>query len=329
MKPYLIAALFGFFCDGSRHTLFAQTVVGIAGDDIYSASGSVSFSIGEVYSDAYENVNTKILAGVQQPVDIPINGIRLSLKVLLSGPYDPSSGLMHDSLRVNQLIPQVEPYSAYPFLKPAIGFPAGEVVSSAILANSGPDAIVDWVYIELRSGQNPSTLVATKRALLQRDGDMVSSEDGISPLLFTGFVPGQYYVSVKHRNHLGVMTASALNFTMDVQPVDFTASIPVWINGQIINSPRRQIGNVYTLWGGNANFNKNTKYNGLNNDKEFILGALGGTTSANNIAYGYRPEDLNMDHKVKYNGTDNDRSVIVGNIGISAPNTIISQHTPN
>ncbi|GBL34779.1 hypothetical protein EMGBS15_03740 [Filimonas sp.] len=86
--------------------------------------------------------------------------------------------------------------------------------------------------------------------------------------------------------------------------------------------------NLLGLWSADANHNKNVKYNGLNNDKDVILQAVGAGTP-NNTLVGYRKEDLNMDGKVRYSNTDNDRNLVINNLGISTPNAIISQHTPN
>jgi hypothetical protein len=329
MKYYLqISTAFLLFLLRSS-SCFAQQTTLSSGGEALGTEGSISYSLGEMLYEGLVNNTANIQAGIQQPIDIPIGGIRLAIKVFLAGPFDVELGLMHDSLRTNNLLPLTEPYSSYPFLKPQIGLPGGEAVPITVLSQSGPDAVVDWVFIELRSSSNSSQIVATKRALLQRDGDVVSAADGLSPIIMTGFPPDQYFVSVKHRNHLGVMTATALPFTMDSQYIDFTSTSLVWVNNLIQQPPQKQIGNKYALWPGDANYNKNTKYNGLQNDKEFVLGALGGSAYLNNIITGYRSEDLNMDHKIKYNGLDNDRSVIANQVGVNTPNKIIGQHTPN
>lgn len=329
MRRFLLTSVtWGLSCLLHGSVLAQQAVV-FSGGDALGAGGQVSYSIGEVFMTSAGNSNVVITAGVQQVLDIPPGGIRLSLRVFLAGPYDPQLGLMHDSLRVNQLIPLSEPYSAYPYLKPKLGLPAGEAMAPSMLLVSGQDAVVDWVYIELRAAQDPNQLVSTKRALLHRNGQVVDALDGDPSILFSGISPGQYYVSIKHRNHLGVMTATALTFSMQTQAVDFTTPAQVWVNSQIANPPRKQFGMVYALWPGDANYNKNIKYNGLQNDKEVVLGAVGGALHLNDILYGYRPEDVNMDHQIKYNGPDNDRLFILGQVGVSSPNTILRQHTPN
>lgn len=258
-----------------------------------------------------------------------IQGIILSAKVILSGPYDPIANLMSDQLRVAGVIPLQEPYTGAPYFKPVIGGLSGETVTQDLLDIVGDDAIVDWIYIELRSESNMNDLIATKRALLQRDGDIVSSIDGVSSLVFEGLTPGNYYVSVKHRNHLGVMTVNTASFNTGTETfVDFTSD-PVWIRAGENNAPRNLIGSVWALWAGDANHSKSVKYNGLLNDKQEILNAIGSSTPNNTLFSVYRSEDLNMDAEIKYNNSNNDRNVISNTVGSTTLNNIVNQQTPN
>lgn len=267
-------------------------------------------------------------------LNLTIAGITISPKVFLDGPYVTADGLMHDSLRSQGLIPSTEPYTAAPFSKPNIldSNPAEHQVTSAVLAVTGNNAIVDWVFVELRSASNPSTIVATKRALVQRDGDVVSSVDGVSPIYFSQNAPGNYYVSIKHRNHLGVMTLTALPLVLSSTTVDFTTTAPVYYHvaaPPITNAQRKVIGSVTLLWAGDANSNKNVKYNGLANDKQEILNAVGVGTPNNTVA-GYRLEDVNMDGIIRYNNTDNDKNYILNfPVGVSTPNAVISSTYSN
>jgi hypothetical protein len=276
------------------------------------------------------------------------NGIHISPKVFLCGSYDPATGLMKDSLRaavalgdptgaipVPYLIPPHIPSSPTHFL-PSMG----ATIGGGVLAVSGPNAIVDWVYVEVRDGSNNNTVVASKHALVQRDGDVVEAIDGTSALYFPTVCPGNYYVSIKHRNSLGVMTATTLPLAAATQLVDYTVASGVWVKPGILNAPRAVNGGDYVLWGGDALNNKNVKYNGSANDKEAILNAVLGAVPpgypyppSNNTTYGYRNEDVNMDGKVRYNNADNDKNWLLSKILASSPtatpNDILSQHTPN
>ncbi|MCB0782340.1 MAG: hypothetical protein KDC03_22865, partial [Flavobacteriales bacterium] len=123
--------------------------------------------------------------------------VELSLRVLLDGPYDEGLQLMHDSLRAQGLLPVSEPYTG-------LGFTPGDPLAAApgILGTTGPDAIVDWLLVELRDAAQPANVIGSRVALVQRDGDVVAP-DGASTVRFCD--PGTpVHVAVRHRNHLGV-----------------------------------------------------------------------------------------------------------------------------
>jgi hypothetical protein len=278
---------------------------------------------------------------------------------MLYGAFDASTGLMKDSLRRATHCPSAQigiagvcpPVNVIPNTRlnifNSVACPndadttigGGNItIANNIMSVSGNDAIVDWIFVEVRDGANFNNIVATKYALIQRDGDIVSCIDGTSPLYFSCVCPGNYYISVKHRNHLGVMTGNLVTLGASTTSFDFSdPSANVWVKPgyptTITNTPRKTVGAVATMWGGDANTNKNSKYNGTANDKEQILYDFG-TPNTNDILYQvYKNSDLNMDAKVKYNNADNDKNWLLNLITISAspstPNTIISQHTPN
>lgn len=290
------------------------------GNAVYTVSGVYTATF--VASNGCDSIH-------QLHLTIP-QGIVLSVKAILGGPYTSASGWMHDSLRVLNQIPLTEPFSNGPYNVVPIGGVAGETITSGVLAVTGANAIVDWMLVELRNANSPGSIVANRRALLQRDGDIVDL-DGVSPLSFPLVNAGLYYVSVKHRNHLGVMTQLPWNLSAcNAVTIDFTsANFPVYVNPAISNAPRKVVDNLLALWPGDANRNKNVKYNGFANDKDRVLAAIGVSTPNATLWPVYRIEDLNMDGKIRYNNTDNDRILILNQVGASTPNTILFQHTPD
>ena len=141
------------------------------------------------------------------------NSITANLKVLLEGPYN-GSGTMTTMLNTNHLIPLTSD-SAYP---------TATYSYNASVVGSIPDtSIVDWVFVELRTGTGSETKVASRAAFLKKDGTIVGT-DGSSPVSFTGVSPGNYYVVVRHRNHLAIMTASAISLSSSSALYDFTTS---------------------------------------------------------------------------------------------------------
>jgi hypothetical protein len=76
------------------------------------------------------------------------------------------------------------------------------------------------------------------------------------------------------------------------------------------------------MWAGDAKANRNVQYTGNGNDRDPILGSVGGTTP-NNISFGlYGGVDVNMDARFQYTGVGNDRDRILVNIGSTTPNNI-------
>ncbi len=262
------------------------------------------------------------------------NGVYISPKVFLHGAYVAGTGLMKDDLRSTGVIFTTEPYTALSFANiGAPGYVGGESFTPAMAAITGNDAIVDWVHVEIRTAAPGYSIVATTNALVQRDGDVVDVNG--NALYFSTVCPGNYHVAIKHRNHLGVMSETTLPLTSVNQVVDFTTAAPVWNKPGVANAARRtESDGARSLWAGDTRTDKNVKYNGLNNDKEPIIYAVGIATP-NNILYPvYRTEDANMDARVKYNNADNDKNfilneIIFSNAPVSTPNDILSQHTPN
>jgi hypothetical protein len=246
----------------------------------------------------------------------------LSLHAALSGPYDPATGLMNDALRSLATFPITEPYTALGYVHVNGG---GEALSPALLTVTGANALVDWVVVELRDAVDADVVVATRSALLQRDGDVVAP-DGVSPVSF-GLPSGTYHVSVLHRNHLGAMTASPIAITGTPASLDLaSAATPTF--GTQARKPIAGTVPTQALWAGDVTFNGQLKYTGGTNDRDPILQALGGTAPTATLIGQYRQEDVNLDGTVKYTGGANDRDPILVNIGGVVPTAVRNAQLP-
>lgn len=246
-------------------------------------------------------------------------GIRVRTRIFLDGCYVAANAMMHDSLRTYHLLPLTEPYGDLGYVH--VGDGGAEHTSEEVMGMIGGDAIVDWVVLELREAAANGFRVATRSALLQRDGDVVDM-DGTSGVSFD--VPaGSYFFSVKHRNHLGVMTATALPFGPDGNELDFTlASTPVWGT-----NARKDLGGKQLLWSGDANGNGQVKYMGTGNDRDAVLVTVGGATPNASVS-GYYRQDVNMDGTVKYTGSGNDRDRVLITVGATTPNALRTGQVP-
>ncbi|MBP7513401.1 MAG: hypothetical protein KA791_02565 [Flavobacteriales bacterium] len=248
--------------------------------------------------------------------------IFVSLKGVLEGPYSPTTGLMGDALRVLPSFPLTEPYTALGYAHTGGG--GGETVAPAVLAVTGNDAIVDWVVVELRDAFVPTSVVATRSALVQRDGDVVGT-DGVSPVSFNA-PTGSYNVALRHRNHLGVMENNGVALSSTTTAVDLSSVATATFG----TAARKSITGTFptqALWAGDVTFNGQVKYTGSGNDRDPILTTVGSTTPNNTVSI-YSTRDVNLNGQVKYTGSANDRDPILVNVGSTTPNNVRVQQLP-
>jgi uncharacterized repeat protein (TIGR01451 family) len=255
----------------------------------------------------------------------------LNAKAYFAGAFvSPSDVLMRDDLRQDGYLPTTEPYSAFHDFVHTNGG-GGETVSAAVLAVTGNNAIVDWVFLELRT--SPTTVYATKAALIQRDGDIVSAADGTSPVTFNA-PAGNYYVVVRHRNHFGLMTANAITFGAACANVDFTvATTDVWNEttpDDYTGAERYVLSGKLCMFPGDVNGDTKIQFmTGGASDVDVIKNKVL-TAPGNPVAnqaytvYGYERTDVNLDTKTLFQGPTNDPSVISFSLWSCTVNTAFS-----
>jgi hypothetical protein len=208
-------------------------------------------------------------------VDSKIYDIVANLKVFLQGPFNTSTGTMKTGLNTAGLIPTAQPYSGAPW-----NYTGTESVTSSFLTSH--TTIVDWILLELRTGAGSGTLVARRAAFLKSDGTIVDT-DGVSTVVFHGQKPGIYYMVVRHRNHLAVMTKSTVTTNNVTSQYDFSTS-----QAQAYGSaPMKSMGGTFVMEAGDA-------------DASGSIDASDRTTywSSQNGTSGYVSADFNLDGKV-------------------------------
>ena len=186
--------------------------------------------------------------------------------------------------------------------------------SATVFAVRGDSSIVDWVYLELLT-ETDTIPVASRAALIQRDGDIVDV-DGISTVKFTNLPNGNYFLSIRHRNHLGVMTKDAVPFSSNAfTKLDFTQQ---GIAGAAAFGKHAMdtIGVRLVLWGGDANSNRAIIFSGPNNDRDAVFfdvftDPANTTNSYNHVRFGYFQGDTNMDGRTIYQGGKNDIDALI------------------
>lgn len=195
-----------------------------------------------------QNCVDVIGATITVPLNVSAGCLVFQLSLWLDGPYNQMTGLMKDDLRLQGLIPTTEPYTNLGYSHVLNG--GGETIDPSVLAVTGPDAIVDWLYLELRDPIDLTWVKGTKCVLLQADGDVVDL-DGVSSVTMRGLPAANYYITVKHRNHLSVMTPGSLNLSSALTPFNFKSGSAY---GNLTGVAQKQLSaGVYGLFAGDVN----------------------------------------------------------------------------
>lgn len=243
------------------------------------------------------------------------DGVVVNVRALLQGAYNSNTALMSADLNTLGLLPNKQPYQYAPF-----NHAGTETLSTMLKETTGNNAVVDWALVDLRTSVN--TIVASRAVMLQRDGDLVDSQTGSANLHFANIKAGNYYISVRHRNHLGVMSASPVSLDNNAKLINFAASSTA-VKG---DEARVLNGKTALMWAGDINGSNTLTANGPSNDVTSLLSGvitsmdnLQGNT--NHILSGYLATDLNFDGKTLFTGPGNDTSLLVGNILLHPLNT--------
>lgn len=259
--------------------------------------------------------------------------VSVQVRALLNGAYNSATGLMTDDLNRKKLLPTLQPYGE---LKTAFGYgnsastvspfdyKGTETASAAVMSATGGDAPVDWVLVELRDMLDPTIRRATTAAILQRDGDIVDAASGSPNLTLLNTSDGDYYVAVRHRNHLGVMTAAPRRLTTKSILLDFTHPGVKVYGG---SKARIESSGIALLWSGDTNNSNTIILSGPGSDSSVILGSVlvapeNTLVNTNYRLPGYYATDLNMDGSVIFTGPDNEINLLVGSVLLHPDNVL-------
>jgi hypothetical protein len=135
-----------------------------------------------------------------------VNPVVVRVKVILQGPYN---GTRMDTL-LTGMIPHTQPYNITPW-----SYAGAESVATV------PPSVVDWVLVQLRS--DSATTVATRAAFLKSDGSVVDTGGSVG-VRFGNISAGNYFIVIRHRNHLAIMSAAkqSASGASASSPYDFT-----------------------------------------------------------------------------------------------------------
>ncbi|TDH29277.1 hypothetical protein EXU57_04230 [Segetibacter sp. 3557_3] len=248
-------------------------------------------------------------AQCEQPSIAPVAAVSFSGKVFLQGAYNSASGTMNNFLNSEGIL---ETHAkSHPFNTAPFNYSGNESVKENFFL-SNPD-IVDWVLIELRDSANPSSVVARRAALLKKDGTVVEKNGTDTQIRFEGVSASKYFVAVRHRNHLGIRSSGAIDFSSGAGNYDFTSAATKAFQNQSYTSTV-EAGGRWLMRAGNSNSNSNVRYVGPQNDQDHILNDLLGGSIGKVIDNVYSAADLNLDGAVKVSGPANDQNFLLNDV---------------
>lgn len=165
--------------------------------------------------DNWNSDNTNSLGGYSGSFTVNSSAptsAEVAATVFLEGAYNGTN--LNKS--INSQIPLSQPYSNN-------GHSGG-------IAASVPANAVDWVLVELREAGSAaaalnSTKVGSAAGFLMNDGS-IKAVDGSSNLTvsLTGNTGADFFVVIYHRNHLPIMSASAISESSSVYSINFTST---------------------------------------------------------------------------------------------------------
>ena len=152
-----------------------------------------------------------------------------NIQLWLEGAYETTGDSMRTFLNNN--IPLTSPYSEDP-----------------VTVAEVPVDAVDWVLVELRITATASSF-RKKSMFLKSNGKIMTPGGGLAVFLYTD--PGNYYVVIRHRNHLSIMSSSSHEFKEEgtATQIDLTTEFAAYGTGGVIEL---EVG-VYGMIAGDAN----------------------------------------------------------------------------
>ncbi|MEM1270440.1 MAG: S8 family serine peptidase, partial [Bacteroidota bacterium] len=212
--------------------------------------------------------------------DISAEVAALNLMVFLEGPYAGSSQ-MTTALNSGGWLPTSQPYADARFNGTPLDYDEAVTLPSAFFGTR-PD-VVDYVLVELWASRMPASKQATVLGLLRKDG-IVTAMDGVSALGIpkAGLTQSAYYVVVRHRNHVPVMSQGTVNVAVSSTAYDFTTAASQTYGA---NASVQLASGVWGLPAGNASHAEAGQVSGLD-----ALAALGQPAVT-----GYLDDDFDLD----------------------------------
>jgi hypothetical protein len=189
-------------------------------------------------------------------------------KVFLQGPYIVGGQMRHD---ITSYLPLTSPYD-------------GQQITA--LPDVTPHYIVDWVYVGLRILDTEDDIVSVNAFALD-DGYLIDLT-GNQCFRFDDLPQNEFYITIKHRNHLGIISSNPQTLSpteSGVVPIDLTGLDSIY-GGNVVGAKEVETG-VLAMFAGDADMDGAV----FNTDRNLYWRP--------NVGFsGYQPADFNLDGNV-------------------------------
>ncbi len=275
----------------AQHAVVSD-VVSSGATNSTSASYSLRGTVSQATVGAQQAGNKSIRVGFWYAAGgfLP-SGLLADLRLFLEGPYTGSQQMSAD---LTDVAPSTQPYGDPAYAETPIYYEGPESVDSLAAG------MVDWVVVELRADTSSASKVASRAALLREDG-FVRDLDGVSSVKFEDIPSGDYFVVVRHGNHVPVMSAAAVSLGTSPTAVDFTSAAGSAFG---VDALKQVESGVYALFGGDENQDGQVTAPDFNS---YLVATTGGVT-------GYVRADFNRDGQV----TAPDFNIYLANTALGA-----------
>lgn len=241
----------------------------------YGTSGDLSFTFNGLTACTDQQVQVRATCGALVSDFSPIYTVhtacpRVYFKVFLEGAFD--NGSLSTVLNDANLLPLTPPFSISPW----------NYTGTESMANFPPDA-VDWLLVELRDATDNSIMIGQKAAILLSDGH-VMDVDGNLGVAFDNLADGSYYILVRHRNHLDVISRAPISVPNINNPYDFTFGAA---QAAGVNQQTQVAAGMYALYAGD-----------ITGDGVVSVQDFNAYAPQSSLLNGYYTADLNLNKNV-------------------------------
>ncbi len=161
------------------------------------AAGNITFYVGANAANGdYDTDGDHIYTSSLTISEAYTPPVQLKVKLFLEGAYLGGDTMRNEMAQRNQLL-YLQPYNGTPW-----NYAGGETMYPY------PADMTDWVLLELYRAAD-TTLADRRAAILLRNGT-VQDTNGMASVTFANTTAGSYFVAVRHRNHLAVLSRNPI-----------------------------------------------------------------------------------------------------------------------